>query len=171
MITDEQKEVLQQFYLAMRKLVKSNTIPVMCAQRSFEETICGILGPNTWRATHISPTAMVEAIHGSPRNIQRAHGVLNDRMDRFDRTVKLLTEEEKSFDDWWSFYCYHDATVLITKEEHASNRRFTEADLVELPPREQGLFENSGFSFKMRKKSELAWINETMNAMRRAASH
>lgn len=161
-LSSTQKRAMQDFYLACRELLREGVVPPICVQRAFESATCGLTGVNTWRATHISAAAMVEAAEGFISNIQRAHGVLGDRMDRYDRTLAVLGGEEKSFDSWWAFYCHHDATVLITKEEHASNRKFTEEELWELPPSEEGMFENSGFSFKMRKGKELAWIREQL---------
>jgi hypothetical protein len=157
-----QKRAMQVFYLACRELLREGVVPPICVQRSFEAATCGLTGVNTWRATHISAAAMVEAAEGFISKIQRAHGVLGDRMDRYDRTLAVLTGKEKSFDDWWAFYCYHDATVLITKEEHATNLKFAEEELWELPSSEMGMFENTGFSFKMRKGKELTWIREQL---------
>jgi len=162
-LTSAQKRAMQDFYLACRELLRGGVVPPVCVQRAFESATCGLTGVNTWRPTHISAAAMVEITEGSISNVQRAHGVLADRMDRYDRTLAVLTDDERPFDSWWAFYCHHDATVLITKEEHASGRKFSESELWELPPPERGMFENSGFSFKMRKGKELSWILEQLN--------
>lgn len=162
-LTQKQKSAVQVFYVACRKLLQEGVVAPICVQRSFESVLSGLTGINSWRATHISAAAMLEAsISGSARNIQRAHGVLGDRMDRYDRTLAILSDAEKSFDAWWKFYCYHDATVIITKKEHASSHKFAEDELFELPPRKERLFENSGFSFKMRKGKELVWIRDQL---------
>lgn len=157
-ISNTQKTALHQFYLAARQLHKTGVVPVMCVQRSFEEAISGILGEDNWRPTHVSYAAAQEISQGRAKNVQRAHGVLDDRMDRYDRTVHIITSSEMKFEEWWSFYKKHDSTVLITRDEHSSNKRFTKEDLITIPQGEQKLFVNSGFSFKVRKKVEVKWI-------------
>ncbi|NBZ95405.1 MAG: hypothetical protein EBR40_03075 [Proteobacteria bacterium] len=164
-LSDSDKETLQNFYRASRDLLASGLVPPICVQRSFEAASAGFLGEDTWRPTHITAAAMVDAVEGRVSNIQRAHGVFGDRMDRYDRTLAILSGPEQSFDAWWTFYKEHDATVLITKEEHGSGKKFTVEELFELPKWEEGMFTNSGFSFKMRKKVELAWIRAKLEEM------
>lgn len=159
-IEETQKAAMHEFYMASRKLLNAAVVPPICVQRSFEAALSGVLGENCWRATHISPAAARELATGFVSNVQRAHGVLDGRMDRYDRTICVLTSPEQSFEDWWAFYKKHDSTVLITREEHSSNKRFTEEDLIPIPHDEQGLFVNSGFSFKVRKKVELRWVKQ-----------
>ena len=124
----------------------------------------GFLLEDNWRPTHISMDALSEIVNGSHTNIQRAHGVVGDRIDRFVRTITILTDEEKPFDEWWKFYKAHDETVLITKDEHASNKRFSFEELVEIPKHEM-IFTRSGFSFKFTKKRELAWSKSTLEKL------
>ena len=155
-ITPEEKEKLQSFYLACRKLVKDKIIPVICAQRSFEEALSGFTSDDTWRPTHISKEALKCAANGSNRELQRAHGVLEDRLDRYKRTSILLLDEEKDFNSWWEFYIKHDKTVLITKKEHDSGKKFSIEDLIPIP-QDTDLFKRGGFSFRFRKKHELFW--------------
>jgi hypothetical protein len=52
----------------------------------------------------------------------------------------------------------HDTTVMITREEHGSGKKFDERELIKLPPENLEMFTSAGFSFKMRKKRELAWL-------------
>jgi hypothetical protein len=156
--TKSEKEKLQRFYLASRSLIQDNIVPDVCVQRSFEEAIAGFQGEDVWRPTHISRAAVFEAVEGQVTNIQRAHGVVGDRMDRYDRTLSILRGEEQDFDTWWDFWRKHDSTVLITKAEHSSNRKYTFEELVELPDAALRMFVRSGFSFKMRKKHELKWL-------------
>ena len=125
----------------------------------------GFLSENTWRPTHISRVALREAVKGNPKNLQRAHGVVGNRKDRYTRTVEILSKNCKSFEGWWDFYKEHDATVLITKEEHAANRSYVFEELVALPDNSRGMFERSGFSFKMRKKVELAWLRQKLEEL------
>lgn len=155
-----EKEKLQKFYLAARNLLQDRIIPEICVQRSFEEAIAGFQGADTWRPTHISRSAVAEIVTGTYKNVQRAHGVVGKRLDRYDRTLTVLKGEMMEFDAWWEFWQEHDATVLITKSEHASSRKFTFDELVELPDKTLGMFVNSGFSFKLRKKVEMKWLQE-----------
>jgi hypothetical protein len=129
-------------------------------QKSFEELVYSIVGKDSWRPTHVSPAAVKEYVEGSSRNIQRAHGVLGDRLDRYNRTMLLLMGEERDFDTWWRFFNQHDKTVLITRKEHGSGKKFTEDELIPLPVWNRGMFENSGFSVRLRKKTEGVWLNE-----------
>lgn len=165
--TDLEKETLQRFYEASRSLISGGVVPVVCVQRSFEEAIAGLSGADTWRPTHISPKAVVEAVEGSSKNLQRAHGVVGDRLDRYRRTLEILTGEPRSFDEWWSFWRYHDATVLITRAEHYMNATFTYEELIEIPADPVDIFTKAGFGFKARKAVELAWIREVYNKMDR----
>lgn len=162
---EETKEKLQQFYLAVRSLLAGGAVPPWAAQRSFEEAIHGYTQHESWRPTHISREAMREALSGFASKIQRAHGMVDGRMERYDRTLTVLTGPEQEFDVWWSFWKKHDATVLITREEHGSGRKFDLEELVPLPDPARGLFVAGGFSFKMRKKSELKWIREKWEEM------
>lgn len=163
--THEEKEKLQKFYLATRNLLQDKIVPETCVQRSFEEAIAGFQGDATWRPTHISHAALREIVEGSYRNVQRAHGVVGDRLDRHARTLKILRCEMMEFDEWWKFWLDNDVTVLITKFEHASGKKFSYEELVPLPPREEGMFLNSGFSFKLRKKVEMVWLKNTHNVL------
>lgn len=159
-IEKTQKAAMHEFYLASRKLLNAGVVPPICVQRSFESALSGILGENCWRPTHMSPAAAQEIVRGFASSVQRAHGVLNDRLDRYDRTIQILTSPAQEFEDWWEFYKKHDATVLITREEHSTGRRFVEKELIPIPHDARGLFINSGFSFKMRKKVELKWVKQ-----------
>ena len=157
---ESEKTTLQQFYLASRNLLQCGVVPPVCVQRSFEEAIAGFLGNNTWRPTHISYEAARAILAGASKTVQRAHGVLGDRMDRYDRTLAVLQGPLREFDDWWGFYRKHDATVLITRQEHGSNRKFTLDELIEVPWDSRDMFVSAGFAFKVRKKVEMKWLSE-----------
>lgn len=161
MPTAAEKSALQQYYVATRALLNSKVVPAWAAQRGFEETVGGYLDVHTWRPTHVSHEAAQEIVNGSFRNVQRAHGI-GGRLDRYKRTLKLLTDPEQDFDSWWSFYLEHDATVLITKKEHTSGKEFDLNQLIKLPPHPHGMFTRAGFSFKVRKKVEVVWLRDAL---------
>ena len=163
--TKTEKEKLHNFYLASRSLLQSGVVPPVAVQRGFDETMVGFLGDHTWHPTHISWAAVEELLSGGHKNVQRAHGLCG-RLDRYDRTLQVLTEDERMFDAWWNFYVEHDATVLITKKEHSSGKQFVFSDLVEIPPVPHDLFVKAGFSFKVRKKVELVWLKETYERLK-----
>ncbi len=99
-----------------------------------------------------------EAISGNTRNIQRAHGVLDGRQDRYDRTLRLLEGPEQLFETWWPFFREHDATVMITRTEHSTGVRFRESEMIRLPVEDPDMFVTSGFSLRMRKGKEISWL-------------
>lgn len=160
--TRDEAEKLQQFYLACRELLSHGITPPICVQRSFEEAIAGFQGPDGWRPTHITHAAAAAIVAGDHRSVQRAHGAADDRLDRFDRTIRILTEPEKPFTAWWSFWRKHDSTVLMTRAEHGSGQRFKLADLIEIPQDGVEYFVKGGFSYKVRKSIEVAWLKTTM---------
>jgi hypothetical protein len=161
--TQFEKESFQLFYLACRRLYSQNIVYKVAAQKAFEEAMHGFLREDSWRPTHISRSAAVEAVNGNSKCIQRAHGVIEGRLDRYDRTINLLEGFEMPFDEWWKFYKEHDTTVMITRTEHGSNKKFKLEELIELPNRDLGLFTTSGFGFKMRKKKELVWLRQYLD--------
>lgn len=163
--TKSEKEKLHKFYLATRSLLESGVVPVWAAQRGFEETMGGFLDVHTWRPTHVSWAAAEELLNGGYKNVQRAHGI-GGRLDRYERTVQVLTGPETTFDEWWNFYTDHDATVLITKKEHSTNKQFDLQTLIELPPHPHGMFVRAGFSFKVRKKVELVWLRNEYDRLK-----
>ena len=73
--------------------------------------------------------------------------------------MQLLEGEESNFDAWWEFFIKHDKTILITRKEHGTGKKFVEKELVKLPKWQKGMFENSGFSVRLRKKTEGVWLN------------
>jgi hypothetical protein len=135
-------------------------LPSRCIQKSFEELIYGVMRRDSWRPTHISSLAIEEILVGNKRNVQRAHGVMNDRLDRHKRTENILTGKEQSFDKWFKFFVDNDKTVLITRKEHNEKIEFKYEDLVPLPEWSEGLFENSGFSVRIRKGKECEWLRK-----------
>ena len=163
--TQIEKETLQQFYYACRKLLTQNIVYKVAVQKAFEEAIHGFTKEKSWRPTHISPAAAKDAVEGNSKNVQRAHGVLEERLDRYDRTLKILTDDEVEFDVWWKFYMHHDTTVMCTRTEHASGKKFHVDELIEIPHTETDLFTTSGFGFKMRKKQEIAWLKKELEKL------
>jgi hypothetical protein len=85
---------------------------------------------------------------------------MNDRLDRHKRTENILTGKEQSFDKWFKFFVDNDKTVLITRKEHNEKIEFKYEDLVPLPEWSEGLFENSGFSVRIRKGKECEWLRK-----------
>lgn len=154
---DDTQQRLHQFYLASRDLISSKIVPSISVQRSFDGVIEGYRQEDSWRPSHISRAAAARLLTESTAGIQRAHGILEGRMDRFNRTMMILTGPEMEFDGWWKFWTEHDATVLVTREEHIENRCLRLDEVVEIPA-DLNLFGTGGFSFKFRKKSELAWL-------------
>jgi hypothetical protein len=161
--TEIEKENLQKLYLACRGLLQTKIAKDIRIQKSLEETMYGFLGEDSWRPTHITKAAINEILNGSYRNVQRAHGILENKLDRYTRTMSILNGDEKSFDEWYSFYIQHDATVLITRKEHSYNIKFTKEELIEIP-QELNLFGSVGFSFRFRKGNELKWVKSYENA-------
>ncbi len=167
-ITDRKKCLLQEHYLNLRKMLTAG-FPRRGVQKSFEELVYSVVGKDSWRPTHISEAALEEYVNGSSRNVQRAHGAVGDRLDRYERTMNLLgAYPEQEFEAWWKYFTDHDKTVLITRKEHGSGKRFLWDDLIPLPDWKEGLFENSGFSVKIRKKTEGVWLQNTYNKRRKA---
>ena len=162
--TPGEREKIHKFYLASRELLEGGFVPAWSVQRGFDESMFGYLGDHVWRPTHVSHAAAQEIASGNHRNVQRAHG-LGGRLDRHKRTMKLLTDPLQNFDDWWKFYLEHDATVLITKKEHSSEKEFELSQLIALPPHPHGMFTRAGFGFKVRKNVEVAWIVNKLKEM------
>lgn len=164
-ITRQQKILLHDHYLNLRRMLTAG-FPKRGVQKSFEELVYSIVGRNSWRPTHISRKALREYNVGSSRNVQRAHGAVGERLDRYERTMNLLSKyPEQDFDSWWAYFTDHDKTVLITRKEHGSGKRFLWEELIPLPEWDEGLFENSGFSVRVRKKTEGVWLKNTYNRL------
>lgn len=159
--TDFEKQTLQHLYLSYRNLLNTNISTEIRIQKSFEEILYGFIGEDSWRPSHITPNAISEAITGSYKNLQRAHGILPTRMDRKIRTMSILKGPEQSFDSWFKFYTDNDSTILVTKKEHSSNNKFTTDQLIEIPQNLK-LFGSVGFSFNFRPKHELSWLKSQL---------
>lgn len=155
-LTEKQKENLHEFYETLREMSKSD-FPRRGLQRSFEEMIYSVMGKNAWTPTHITKAALCDYVSGKNLKIQRAHGAFEDRMDRYERTLKILEGDSLSFDEWWSFFTYHDKTILMTRKEHGSGNKPSLESLVKIP-NDEGMFETSGFSARIRKKVEVVWM-------------
>jgi hypothetical protein len=158
-LSSDIRNLLHEHYLNLRKMLSAG-VPRRGVQKSFEDLVCSIIAEDSWRPTHVSQEAVREYVEGSSKNIQRAHGVLGERLGRYERSIHLLEGDEMSFEDWWSFFMDHDKTVLITRKEHGSGQKFTEDNLIRLPNWERGMFENSGFSVRIRKRTEGVWLQE-----------
>lgn len=159
-LTKDQNMLLQDHYRNLRRMLEAG-FPKRGVQKSFEELVYSVVGKDSWRPTHISNEALREYIEGSSRNVQRAHGVVGNRLDRYVRTMNLLEKfPEMVFSAWWQYFTEHDKTVLITRKEHGAGRRFEFEELIPLPDWDNGLFENSGFSVRIRKKTEGVWLHE-----------
>ena len=159
MMTQKDGYALHEFYKTMRSLLDRG-IPKRGAQRSFEELVYSIIGKNAWRPTHITKQALKEYVEGTNKKIQRAHGVYRDRLGRFERTLEILEGKPMSYEEWWSFFLYHDRTILMTRAEHGSGELPSEDDLIETPHDSMGMFETSGFSARIRKRVEEVWMKE-----------
>ena len=160
------QRLLHEQYRNLRKMLEAG-FPKRGVQKSFEELVYSVVGKDSWRPTHISHEALNEYIEGSSRNVQRAHGVVGNRLDRYVRTMNLLeTFPEMVFPAWWQYFTEHDKTVLITRKEHGSGKKFKYEELIPLPDWSDNLFENSGFSVKVRKKSEGVWLQNTYDKRR-----
>lgn len=161
--TPQEKESLQLFYLACRRLYSQGIVGKAPAQKSLDEVLCGFLGKSAWRPTHMSHSAAKEILSGNKSGVQRAHGALEDRLDRYDRTIRILEEPEAQFDQWWKFFREHDATVVITRAEHNSGVKFKREDLIELPHDTDDMFVTSGFSLRIRVGKEIAWLRNRLS--------
>lgn len=162
---EAEKEALQRLYFACRALLRENIMKDIRVQKSFEEVMIGFLGEDAWRPTHITRNALNELSNKSHKNVQRAHGILDNRMDRYKRTMLILNGEEKPFDEWYKFYVENDVTILITRKEHAYNVKFTEHELIKIPD-ELSLFGSTGFSFRFKKGAELDWVKSTLKEIK-----
>ena len=157
-------QLLHKHYKNIREMHNAG-FPRRGVQKSFEELVYSVLGKDSWRPTHISARAIEEYCTGESKNIQRAHGVVPGRLDRIDRTMQMLSGPEEDFEVWWTFFTKHDKTVLITRKEHSSGVAYSYEDLIPLPDWQNGMFENSGFSVKLRKKTEGVWLQNTYSKM------
>ena len=64
---------------------------------------------------------------------------------------------------------HHDKTVLITLSEHGSGKKFRRSELIPTPEWSEGMFENSGFNVRIRKRVELVWMQEKLEEIEKAA--
>ena len=163
----EQSQInaLHKFYMACREMLQKG-LPRRGVQRAFEELVYSVIGKDSWRPTHVSRLALEECIAGNKRAVQRAHGTLGDRKDRFVRTLEILEGPCLKFEEWWKFFLHHDKTILVTRQEHGSGKKFTESELIPTPEWSEGMFENSGFSVKIRKRVELVWMQDRLEELK-----
>jgi len=167
-LTEEIKPLLHKHYLNMRNAVQAG-LNGHLVQKSFEELLGAITLTDSWRPTHISRLAVKtltdQSIHYVLRTkqIRRAHGQVMGRIERYDRTIEILTGQCEPFEVWWPFFLEHDKTVLITRSEHNNKVVFDINDMIELPPWNENLFENGSKSIKIRKGAEISWLMENRN--------
>ena len=159
---------LHEFYLTCRNLLKQG-VPRRGVQRAFEELIYSIVDKDAWRPTHVSVAALEECVSGNRRAVQRAHGSFENRKDRFVRTLEILEGPELQFKTWSKFFLDHDKTILITRQEHGSGKKFSSSELIPTPAWSEGMFENSGFNVKIRKRVELVWMQKRLSEIRQAS--
>lgn len=158
------RPLLHAHYLSMRALWSCPDMPRRGVQKGFEELLYSVLGQDSWRPTHVSPSAVRALLSDWPRRgklVQRAHGVLPGRADRNVRTAALMGGPELPLEEWWRLFVEGDSTVLITREEHSSGAAMSESDLILLPPPSEGLFVSSGFGVSLRWGREGQWLEAT----------
>ena len=151
------RPLIQAHYLNMRALWRCPDMPRRGVQKSFEEHLYEVLGPDAWRSTHVSEgaiRAVVEGWDGRAKLINRAHGVLPGSVDRHVRTASILSGREVDLDDWWEGFVEGDVTALITRAEH--HLALPLSPLVPVPP---GLFMNAGFGAAMSLGREGVWLS------------
>ena len=163
MVPDQQtQELLQTWYATCRKVAASGKFSMNSARIGFDSIAFSALGRDVWRPTHITEDAVRVYLGAGRRNtVQRAHGALEGRLDRKERTERILLGPEMEFAEWWDFIREHDKTVLVTKNEHFRQRRvFKESDLIPLPPWSEGMFDNAGKNVRIRVRKEIAWLRK-----------
>lgn len=159
--TQPEKENLQKFYVSMRSLLNSELLPAWGVQRSFEEMMNGYMGEYMWHPSHISKVALEAVANGEKKVLQRAHGVIEGKLDRYTRTTKML-RDDLTFEEWFNFYVEHDASVILTRTEHNSNKKFAVEELISLPARPHNMFLMRGFTFSLRKNVEVVWAKQKL---------
>ena len=149
---------LHEHYLHCRSLAETGLFDRRTLQITFETLPYTLLGPDTWRPTHITREALQIGVESwsRPLPIQRAHGLLN-RMDRFQRAIELLEGPERTFDEWWELFANHDLTVIVSKREHNSRVEPKIEDLIQIPEGAR-LFPSAAVGFKTRISQEGVWL-------------
>ena len=165
-LTQTMRDELHEHYTSMRRK-RAVGFTQRGVQKSFEELVYSVLDRDSWRSTHISKAAIQAYLAGDKKSIQRAHGCIKGRLDRHERTKTLLSPStlQVEFSDWWLFFLHHDKTILITKKEHSSGKNFTAEELVELPHPSKDMFDNCGFSVRLRVRMEGVWLKEKAEEM------
>jgi hypothetical protein len=161
-LTNEIKGGLHDHYLHCRKLLKTG-FGVFYTTRIFENIFYDMtVFDNSWESTHISEDAIKRLLSNPGSTItgvQRCHGIVNGRLDRLVRTRTLLEGHEQPFNEWYHYYRKHDLTVLLTKEEHRSEK----PGKLHVIPAPLKLFQASGFGFKKRKRIECVWMKKILS--------
>jgi hypothetical protein len=161
--TDEQIPFLQAHYHNCRDLYASCLFSESSIIKLFEALPYSVLGEDAWRPTHITLAAREAILTDWARrfqSVQRAHGVLPGRVDRHVRTLQILQGPATDWETWWESFVSNDATVLCTRTEHSRGDRWTETELIPLPPPETGLFMTRGFTVRLSARGEGAWLRQ-----------
>jgi len=165
-VSEDLAEMYHSWYIECRKLTTSKKIPFAAIQAAFEHVTMSNHGRDCWRPTHITENAVRSFVYNLYRkdkrfSVQRAHGSVEGRLGRRERTLEILSGPERTFDQWWQFLFDHDKTVLMTKHEHHLERKiYKEQDLYELPDWTEGMFDNAGKNVRIRVAKELKWLKE-----------
>lgn len=160
MLDDKLTESLQKWYHVCREMYSSGHFRLGSVQLAFEVLALSALGNNTWRPTHITRAAAESYAKGNYKNVQRAHGALEGRVDRHIRTKLILSGPELPFEKWWSIAAENDKTVLVTLAEHGSKKIFKEEEIIALPDWSEGMFDCPGKTIRLRKGTEIKWIKD-----------
>jgi hypothetical protein len=161
--TAEQIPLLQTHYDTCRALLASGHFSQNAIIKLFEALPYSVLGAHSWRPTHITLAAREAILTDWARrfqSVQRAHGVLPGRVDRHVRTLQILQGPATDWETWWESFVSNDATVLCTRTEHSRGDRWTETELIPLPPPETGLFMTRGFTVRLSARGEGAWLRQ-----------
>ena len=108
-----------------------------------------------WRVVGISKNAVIEYQKAGFRKpsgkLERHH-----HSQRFaDITNLMLCDSLLSLDDWWSLFWDNDETILVTKDEHRSNKY---SSILPIDPTE-GLFANQDIGWKYGQREKHFLIN------------
>jgi hypothetical protein len=160
MVEEKTAQALQKWYSSCREMYRSGQFRLGSVQLAFEVLALSVLGHDTWRPTHITANAAQSYLRGDYKDVQRAHGALEGRVDRHVRTKMILEGPEMPFEQWWKIAAENDKTVLVTRAEHGSKKIFKIEEVYTLPDWSEGMFDCPGKSIRLRKGTELKWLKE-----------
>ena len=151
---------LQKWYISCREMYQSGNFNLGAVQLSFEVLALSVLGKDTWRPTHITREAINSYLKGNHKDVQRAHGALEGRIDRHLRAKIILEGPELEFESWWKIASENDKTVLVTKAEHGTRKIFKVEEVFALPDWSKCMFDCPGKSIRLRKGTEMKWLRD-----------